>query len=327
VIVCLLYLLGKLPLVETNLVITPGFIIPAYMKVWTFVTAPLYENQWYLVPCSVAVLFASGIVLEPLWGTKEFLVFQAVAGCGGGLVTTALYLLIYMITSSESVLFATIHGLWPLLGGNLVALKQMKPDLTVVSIPQIRAKFWLPCTLLVAVLLPLTGFVSWSAPVLVFMGALCGWIYLRFYQPRTDGRRGDLGDNFAFATFFPEMLQKPVSHLSEVLYSVFVKVKICPKWVRSYDISSSSAVTIKLPGVDSVDAERRKQKALKALNERLSKVESPTSAKWPSMDDGEPSEQFDLEPTSPTDGGKQDKSDSVAVTIEGEGSRSDIQTI
>jgi hypothetical protein len=44
------------------------------MKVWTFVTAPLYENQWYLVPCSVAVLFASGIVLEPLWGTKEFLV-------------------------------------------------------------------------------------------------------------------------------------------------------------------------------------------------------------------------------------------------------------
>ena len=70
-----------------------------------------------------------------------------------------------------------------------------------------------------------------------------------------------------------------------------------------------------------------RQKALKALNERLSKVESPTSAKWPSMDDGEPSEQFDLEPTSPTDGGKQDKSDSVAVTIEGEGSRSDIQTI
>ena len=38
------------------------------------------------------------------------------------------------------VRFATIHGLWPLLGGNLVALKQMKPDLTVVSIPQIRAK-------------------------------------------------------------------------------------------------------------------------------------------------------------------------------------------
>ena len=53
-------------------------------------------------------------------------------------------------------------------------------------------------------------------------------------------------------------LRTGVSHLSEVVYGVLVKVKICPKWVRSYDLSSSSAVTIKLPGVDSADAERRK---------------------------------------------------------------------
>ena len=36
--------------------------------------------------------------------------------------------------------FAALHGVWTLLGGNLVAVKQINPDLTVISVPQIRAK-------------------------------------------------------------------------------------------------------------------------------------------------------------------------------------------
>ena len=36
--------------------------------------------------------------------------------------------------------FAALHGVWTLLGGNLVAVKQISPDLTVISVPQIRAK-------------------------------------------------------------------------------------------------------------------------------------------------------------------------------------------
>ena len=47
-----------------------------------------------------------------------------------------------------------------------------------------------------------------------------------------------------------------------------------------------SGITISLPGAESQDAERRRQIALRALSERLSKTEQSTS-QWPSMDEPE----------------------------------------
>jgi hypothetical protein len=38
-------------------------------------------------------------------------------------------------------------------------------------------------------------------------GLLVGWIYLRFYQPKSDGIVGDASDGFSFASFFPEVVQ------------------------------------------------------------------------------------------------------------------------
>lgn len=66
--------------------------------------------------------------------------------------------------------------------------------------------------------------------------------------------------------------------------------------MRKYDIgSATSSISISLPGVESHDTERRRQIALKALSERLSKVESGTTSAaqdggavetaWPSLDD------------------------------------------
>ncbi|NXA25525.1 TM115 protein, partial [Ibidorhyncha struthersii] len=46
-----------------------------------------------------------------------------------------------------------------------------------------------------------------------------------------------------------------------------------------------SSITISLPGTDPQDAERRRQLALKALNERLQRVEDQSA--WPSMEDDE----------------------------------------
>ena len=47
-----------------------------------------------------------------------------------------------------------------------------------------------------------------------------------------------------------------------------------------------SGITISLPGAESQDAERRRQIALRALSERLSKTEQSTS-QWPSLDEPE----------------------------------------
>ncbi|NXF13401.1 TM115 protein, partial [Smithornis capensis] len=113
---------------------------------------------------------------------------------------------------------------------------------------------------------------------------LSSWVYLRFYQRHSRGR-GDMSDHFAFATFFPEILQPVVGLVANLVHGVLVKVRVCRKTVKRYDVGAPSSITISLPGTDPQDAERRRQLALKALNERLKRVEDQSA--WPSMEDDE----------------------------------------
>uniref|UniRef100_A0A8B9VU25 Transmembrane protein 115 n=1 Tax=Anas zonorhyncha TaxID=75864 RepID=A0A8B9VU25_9AVES len=107
---------------------------------------------------------------------------------------------------------------------------------------------------------------------------------LRVPQRHSRGR-GDMSDHFAFATFFPEILQPAVGLAANLVYGLLVKVRLCRKTVKRYDVGAPSSITISLPGTDPQDAERRRQLALKALNERLKRVEDQTA--WPSMEDEE----------------------------------------
>ncbi|NWU91898.1 TM115 protein, partial [Upupa epops] len=107
---------------------------------------------------------------------------------------------------------------------------------------------------------------------------------LRFYQRHSRGR-GDMSDHFAFATFFPEIVQPVVGLVANLVHRFLVKVKVCRKTVKRYDVGAPSSITISLPGTDPQDAERRRQLALKALNERLKRVEDQSA--WPSMEDDE----------------------------------------
>ena len=70
---------------------------------------------------------------------------------------------------------------------------------------------------------------------------------------------------------------------------VLLKCKVCKKPVRRYDIGAPAGITISVPGAESQDAERRRQIALRALSERLSKTE-PLNKQWPSMNDPEEEE-------------------------------------
>ena len=76
-----------------------------------------------------------------------------------------------------------------------------------------------------------------------------------------------------------------------------VRVKICKRPIRRYDMSSGGlsggtgaggSISISLPGVENHDTERRRQIALKALSDRLSKAEVQSTSgnsqqTWPSL--------------------------------------------
>lgn len=64
---------------------------------------------------------------------------------------------------------------------------------------------------------------------------------------------------FFFISFFPVFIQPPISVLSNSVYSIFVKAGICRKTVRRVDIASApTGITVALPGIRSLDMDRRK---------------------------------------------------------------------
>jgi hypothetical protein len=81
-----------------------------------------------------------------------------------------------------------------------------------------------------------------------------------------------------------------------IVFAFLVKIRVCSKPIRKYDMgSASSSISISLPGSESHDTERRRQKALKALSERLNKAEEGLNESaaaagggdqnWPSLDE------------------------------------------
>ena len=79
-----------------------------------------------------------------------------------------------------------------------------------------------------------------------------------------------------------------------------VRLKICKRPIRRYDVSGgglagggvhgaggAGSISISLPGVENHDTERRRQIALKALSDRLSKAEAQSATtnqqSWPSL--------------------------------------------
>lgn len=61
-----------------------------------------------------------------------------------------------------------------------------------------------------------------------------------------------------YSSFFPNVIQPPIAVVSNTIYEGFVKIGMCPKVVRRFDIANPTGVTISVPGTDQHDMERRR---------------------------------------------------------------------
>ncbi|XP_072026842.1 transmembrane protein 115-like [Amphiura filiformis] len=285
----LVYLLSFLINTESilsGLAVTPGLIFPPSFRIWTLVTHAFVEVHFWFVVIGVSVTVLCGRIVEPLWGALEMLIFFAVSTVGSAILSSMIYLFMYMTSFNVDYLFDThFYGLPGYCAGVFVALKQLCGD-QELSRGAVKLRIGdLPLVILVAVLLlRIIGIVAGTYLCMTGSGILVSWVYLRFYQRQSDGKeKGDMSDSFTFASFFPEVIRPPIAILANTVHSFLVRIKVCKKQVRKYDVGAPSPITITLPGTDPADAERRRQIALKALNERLSKVEEQTA--WPSMED------------------------------------------
>lgn len=267
------------------LCIIPGKLLPPNFWLWTLATHSFIETSIFQVITDLILIFLYTKMLEPLWGTKECLIFYAVCTISVGICTCFVYLAIFAINFQEKLIFNTkICGLASLIGGFSVAIKQIMPDTVILAIGILRLKQDdIPLLLVLAsIIFELIGLVEKTYFIQILFGIFTSWIYLRFYQKHKNGSRGDQSSAFSFASFFPTLIRPIISILSNTIFDILVRIKICKKPPKRYNVGAPSTITISIPGsgidINNDAAERRRQKALKALNERLKKPDN--DVKW-----------------------------------------------
>ncbi|KAL8052153.1 hypothetical protein ABFX02_06G194500 [Erythranthe guttata] len=249
-----------LPYTVSYLALIPAKTIPF---VWNLISAGYVEQSVYGVVISTIGLLFIGKLLEPIWGSREFLKFIFVVNFLTSACVFITAISLYYITTRELYLYLPISGFQGVLAGFLVGIKQLIPD-QELSLLKIKAK-WLP-SLAILVSVFLSFFVKESTSYLptVIFGTYIGWIYLRYWQKKPETKlRGDPSDEFAFSTFFPEILRPAIDPVA----TIFERM-LCGKRPESdedgYTLGGSS-----LSGSDSVEASRRRERGARALEERL----------------------------------------------------------
>lgn len=306
------YFIGLIGPVYDVLSLSPALLLPPNFRVWTLVTGLLIEATFLNLFIDIPVIVLCGMYLEPVWGAMELLKFIAITGVGTALCTSFVSLAAYAITQNHTFWFVQFSGVAGVVGGIAVAFKQILPDQKINLKYRVLRVQQLPfVATLIFILLAILRLFQYTQIVMVVCGIAVGWTYLRFYQPHGKNSRGDMNEMFEAATLFPQPVRPAIQFVSAILFRFAVSVGVCKLPVRTYDVGAPSSITISLPGSDPADAERRRKKALRALNERLERfAPSPEDGdgdddeNWPTIEDDDDvvvdaSDSRD-EPTTPT---------------------------
>ncbi|KAJ0970499.1 hypothetical protein J5N97_023376 [Dioscorea zingiberensis] len=257
-------LLQIFPSASTYLALIPARTIPF---AWNLITSGYFEQSLPGVVISTIGLLFVGKLLEPLWGSKEFLKFIFVVNflTSIGVFVTAITL--YYIRREESYLYTPISGFHGVLSGFLVGIKQIMPDqeLSLFFVAKIKAK-WLP-SVVVLISVAASFFMTDSPSYLptILFGIYMSWIYLRYFQRKPETNlKGDPSDEFSFSSFFPEILRPVLDPIA----SLFDRM-LCGKSETSGEPRGHTLGGSPLPGSDPIEASRRRERGARALEERL----------------------------------------------------------
>ncbi|WOL07857.1 hypothetical protein Cni_G16606 [Canna indica] len=131
------------------------------------------------VTISTVGLLLLGKLLEPLWGSKEFLKFIMLVNVLTSICVFVTAIALYYITRQERYLYTPFSGFHGVLSGFLVGIKQILPDQELLKI---KAK-WMPT--LVALISVATSFFTMDSvsylPTLLF-GMYISWIFAQVYK-------------------------------------------------------------------------------------------------------------------------------------------------
>lgn len=269
---------------------------------WTLLSSTFVEQNVLNICINTTAIFFSGRYLERAWGTKDFTTVVLIAAIVPNLLVIPTYWIWGTITQNTTRADTPIAGAITLQAAFLVSFKQLVPEHTVSlyrGLVKTRVKHF---PFIFLVLNTVGGIVlgTDTALLLAWYGLVTTWVYLRFFMYQQDlgagpgsRLRGDASETFAFATFFPNVLQPPVATVCDQLYLLFCRMRVVsPFSDEAIASSNEQAATREEGGLPTImsqsrgarpmakheEAERRRQLALKALDERLNAASSQASS-------------------------------------------------
>ncbi|XP_047328890.1 rhomboid-like protein 19 isoform X2 [Impatiens glandulifera] len=231
---------------------------------WNLITAGYIEQSTHGVILSIIGLLFLGKLLEPIWGSREFLKFIFVVNLLTSVCVFITAISLYYVTRQEIYLYLPVSGFNGILAGFLVGIKQIIPD-QELSLLRLKAK-WLPSIMLMVAIIvsPFTIDAASYLPLVIF-GTYMSWIYLRYLQKKPEAKiRGDPSDEFAFSSFFPEFVRPVIDPVASVFHRL-----LCGRNENSSEDEGYTLGATSLPGSDPIEASRRRERGARALEERL----------------------------------------------------------
>jgi len=267
-----LYLAGLLVPSSINyLALFPG--TASGMFFLSFLTSGFFEISAVALVLNVVAVLLFGKLLEPIWGSREFLMFVILVNVASAVATFLSIIVVYMFTLSDSLLYKYYWcGFTGMAAAFTVAGKQLEPEkeINILNIINFKTKYIPPLLLLFNIALAVVGLNIYSFPYVLF-ALFFSWVYLRFLQPHAGRARGDSSTSFTFASFFPSPIQAPIAVLSNTVFNCFKAVGICK--VFGHNPLPPAASQIEPAAGESSDAERRRARAARALEKRLQQIE------------------------------------------------------
>ncbi|KAJ7970431.1 rhomboid-like protein 19 [Quillaja saponaria] len=238
------------PSAITYIALIPARTIPFG---WNLITGGYIEQSIYgVIVSSIGLLFI-GKLLEPIWGSKEFLKFIIVVNFLTSVCIFITAIALYYITMQENYLYMPLCGFYGVISGLLVGIKQIIPD-QELPLLKIKAK-WLPSiTLLLSIAISFWTLESATYLPIIIFGIYTSWIYLRYWQRKPETKlKGDPSDDFAFSSFFPEFLRPVIDPMASIFHRI-----LCRRSDASDDAEDYTLGGAPLPGSDPIEASRRR---------------------------------------------------------------------
>lgn len=257
------------PSTVSYLSLVPGRTLP---MVWNIVTSSFLITHPLVLVVDIGLLLVLARVVEPTYGSKEFLKLIFMIAISVGTVVFFAVYVTFASTMNGKLLYSEFNGFHGVLAGLLVGVKQIMPDheIKLVGVVKLRVKY-LPSILILLATAVAVALNSYLELPFVVIGTYSAWLYLRFFQQQPDSIvKGDPSDEFKFSSFFPSFLEGIIDPVASIFGTIFRLRQTSTAGAGGMQMNQAPSML----GSDAVDANRRRERGAKALEERLGQKSS-----------------------------------------------------